>query len=288
MLMDFVGRGGRLFLTLAAMVISLSGSLAPSVRAQEANAAIVRPSSVDAHYHIQWLGAHIGDFKFKSSVANERYELRATADVSVFFGAVTWKGVTQSSGSLSSSGPSPATYSFQYRTGDKRENVQMRFAQRSVRDIEINPVFRPSSKRVPLTEAHLRNVVDPLSAAILVSQTGAARSGEQACNRRIPIFDGKLRYDLVLSYKGRQSVTPRGNIGGNAYVCRVRYVPVAGHKPSKDDDDYVTGNSGIEVWLVPMPQANLMVPYYISIPTPAGSASMIATKFDVDMQGGRS
>ena len=287
MLMNLVGRGVRLFLTLAATVV-FSGSFISVTQAEESNAAVIRPSSVDAHYQIQWLGAHIGDFKFKSSVANERYELRATADVSVFFGAVTWKGVTQSSGSLSSSGPSPATYSFQYRTGDKRENVQMRFAQRSVRDIEISPVFRPSSRRVPLTEAHLRNVVDPLSAAILVSQTGAARSGEQACNRKIPIFDGKLRYDLVLSYKGKQSVTQRGNLGGNAYVCRVRYVPVAGHKASKDDDDYVTGNSGIEVWLVPMPQANLMVPYYISIPTPAGSASMIATKFDVDMQGGRS
>jgi hypothetical protein len=288
MLRVLVGRNVRGLWALTALICVFALLAERRALAQSAEAAIVRPASVDAHYRIQWLGAHIGDFKFKSTVANQKYELRATADVSVFFGAVTWKGVTESAGYLSPSGPSPSSYKFRFRTGEKRENVEMRFAQRMVRDISIEPVFRPSSRRVPITESHLRNVVDPLSAAILVSQSGTARNGEQACNRRVPIFDGKLRYDLVFSFKTTRSVEKRGSIGGTAYVCRVRYVPVAGHKPSKDDDDYITDNSGIEVWLVPMPEANLMVPYYVTIPTPAGAASMIAAKFDVDMRGDRS
>jgi hypothetical protein len=259
-----------------------------SMAQEEAEAAPIRASNVDAHYTINWLGAHIGDFRFKSNISNHRYELRATADISVFFGAVTWKGTTTSTGTLTSTGPAPSSYSFRYSTGNRGEKVDMRFSQRRVRDVSINPPVHASMHRVPVTAENLRNVVDPLSAVILLAQTIPSHSGEQACSRRIPIFDGKLRYDLVLSYKGKQSIGNRGNLHGTAYVCRVKYVPVAGHKPSKDNEDYVTGNTGIEVWLVPMPEAGLMVPYYITVPTPAGSASMTATRFDVDNANGRS
>lgn len=287
-LSSIVARRGALLVLLAA----LGGVVAPPPSwPEEAEAAVaspIRASSVDAHYRINWLGAHIGDFRFNSVIENRRYELRATADVSVFFGAITWKGVTTSSGILTPSGPLPSTYSFRYRTGDKGENVELRFAQRAVRNVSINPPARQSSRQVPITESHLRNVVDPLSAVILLAQTYSFQDGERACARRIPIFDGKLRYDLVLSYKGKQKIGNRGNLRGTAYVCRVKYVPVAGHKPKKDDNDYVTGNSGIEVWLVPMREAGLMVPYYISVPTPAGSASVISARFEVDMKGGRS
>jgi hypothetical protein len=252
---------------------------------EEAEAAPIRAANVDAVYSINWLGAHIGDFKFKSTIANQHYELQAKADISVFFGAVTWTGTTTSSGTLTSKGPVPSSYSFRYVSGNRGEKVDMRFAQHSVRDVSISPPSHPSSRKVPVTAENLRNVVDPLSAVILLSQTIPSRSGEKACSRRIPIFDGKLRYDLILSYKGKQSIGNRGNLHGTAYVCRVNYQPVAGHKPSKDENDYVTGNSGIEVWLVPMPEAGLMVPYYITVPTPAGSASIISARFDVETNG---
>lgn len=255
-------------------------------QAQAAEAATARSSSVDARYRITWLGAHIGDLRFRSNVANSAYELQAIADISVFFGTVTWKGTTTSSGVMTANGPAPSRYSFRYRTGEKGEKVDMRFAQRDVREVEISPPQKSSSKRVPVTAAHLRNVVDPLSALILMSQTSAPKSGAQACNQRLPIFDGKLRYDLVLSYKGRQAIGDNGKLRGTAYVCSVRYVPVAGHKAGqREDKDYVTGNSGMEIWLVPVPEAGLLVPYYVTIPTPAGTATMIASHFEVEGPG---
>lgn len=292
MLIVFLGKGTCAPRTVAVLLLLgafvLAGQSAPVKAQSSAEAAPIRANGVDAHYRINWLGAHIGDFRFKSSISQQRYELRATADVSVFFGAVTWRGTTVSSGTLTPRGPVPSNYSFRYRNGEKGEKVEMSFAHRSVREVSIDPPARLSSRRIPITESHLRNVVDPLSAVILLSQTYATRNGEQACNRRIPVFDGKLRYDLALSYKGKRNIGRDGNLRGTAYVCRVRYIPVAGHKPSKEENDYVTGNSGIEVWLVPLPEAGLMVPYYLSIPTPAGSASMISAKFKVDTGNGRS
>ena len=86
----------------------------------------------------------------------------------------------------------------------------------------------PGGRNVPITAAHLQNVVDPLSAIVLLSQARLNRG--EACNKRLPIFDGKIRYDLVLSPKGTRNVGSAGNLRGTAYVCSVRFVPIAGHK----------------------------------------------------------
>ncbi len=248
----------------------------------------VKASNVRAIYNIHWLGTHIGEFKINSTITNRRYTLSATADISVFFGTVDWHGVTASNGMMTANGPVPQSYSFRYHTDERREAIEIRFQQKMVQDIIINPPSYPAGRSVPITAAHLQNVVDPLSALVLLSQARLSRrSGEGACNKRIPIFDGKVRYDLVLSpsAKGVRHIEPAGRLRGPAYVCRVNYVPIAGHRPGKND--YATGNTGIEIWLVPVPDAGLLVPYYVHVPTPAGTASLVAARFDVETPGGR-
>jgi Protein of unknown function (DUF3108) len=246
----------------------------------------IRASTVNAVYRIHWLGAHIGDFKIRSSITNRRYTLQANADVSVFFGAVSWQGTTSSYGMMTANGPVPQNYTFRYATNERREAIELRFQQRMVQDIIINPPSHPSSRAVPITAAHLQNVVDPLTAVVLLSQARLSR-GNDACDKRIPIFDGRIRYDLVLSPKGTRTVGGAGRLHGTAYVCRVGYVPLAGHKLGKQGADYATGNTGIEVWLVPVPEAGLLVPYYVHVPTPAGTASMVTAKFELETPSGR-
>jgi len=248
----------------------------------------VRASTVNAVYGIHFLGTHIGDFKIRSSITNRRYTLQANADVSVFFGAVSWQGVTNSYGLMTANGPVPQNYTFRYATNDRREAVEIRFQQRMVQDIIINPPAHPGARSVPITAADLQNVVDPLSAVVLLSQARLSRHSGEACNKRLPIFDGKIRYDLVLSPKGTRTIGGAGKLHGTAYVCRVNYVPIAGHKPGRQGgNDYATGNTGIEIWLVPVPEAGLLVPYYVHMPTPAGTASLVTAKFDVETPSGR-
>ena len=246
----------------------------------------VRPSTVNALYNISFLGSQIGEFKVRSTINARQYSLQATADLSALFGIVSWKGVTNSHGLMTPAGPVPQNYHFRYATSDKSEAVEIRFQDRMVQDIIINPPSRPGARAVPITAEDLQNVVDPLSALILLTQARPSRfSAAEACNRRLPVFDGRIRYDLVLSPKGTRPIESVGRLHGNAYVCRVSYVPIAGHKAGKTD--YAAGNSGIEIWLVPMPEAGLLVPYYVHVPTPAGTASMITARFDVDTSAGR-
>jgi hypothetical protein len=247
----------------------------------------VRASAVNAVYRISWLGVPIGDFKIKSSITNRQYSMQANADISVFFGTVTWQGATSSRGLMTANGPVPQNYTFRYATNDRREAIELRFQQKTVQDIIINPPQHPSARSVPITAVHLQNVLDPLSALVLLSQARLTRHGGDACNKRLPIFDGKTRYDLVLSPKGTRTIGATGKLHGTAFVCSVRYVPIAGHRLGKSENDYAAGNTGIEVWLVPLPEAGLLVPYYVHLPTPAGTASMVTAKFDVETPAGR-
>ncbi len=257
-----------------------------SPRPEEPGDLAVRASTVDAVYQISWLGAHIGDFRIQTSITTRKYSMQASAELSVFFGTFSWQGATTSSGMMTANGPVPQNYTFKYATNDKRESVELRFQKRMVQDILINPPQYPGGRHVPITAAHLQNVVDPLSALVLLSQ--ARLNHGEACNKRLPIFDGKIRYDLILSPKGTRTVGSAGKLRGTAYVCSVRFVPIAGHKMGKQgENDVGSGNTGIEVWLVPVPEAGLIVPYYIHVPTPAGTASMVTAKFDVQTPAGR-
>ncbi len=251
-----------------------------------AEALQVQSSTVNASYRIHFLGAHIGDFKIRSAITNRRYTLQANADVSVFFGTISWQGATSSYGLMTANGPVPQNYNFRYATNDRRETVELRFQQRMVQDIIINPPARPGSHSVPITAAHLQNVLDPLSAIVLLTQMRLSSTGGEPCDKRLPIFDGRVRYDVVLSPKGTRPTGGSGRMRGTAYVCKVNYVPIAGHKPGKQAADYATGNTGIEVWLVPVPEAGLLVPYYVHVPTPAGTASMVTSKFDLETSRG--
>ena len=258
--------------------------LAP--KPEDAGDLAVRASTVDAVYQISWLGTHIGDFRIKSSITTRQYSLQASAELSVFFGTFSWQGATTSSGLMTANGPVPQNYTFKYATNEKRESVELRFQKRMVQDILVNPPQFPGARNVPITAAHLQNVVDPLSAIVLLSQ--ARLNHGEACNKRLPIFDGKIRYDLILSPKGTRNVGSSGKLRGTAYVCSVRFVPIAGHKMGKQgENDVASGNTGIEVWLVPVPEAGLIVPYYVHVPTPAGTASMVTAKFDVQTPAGR-
>jgi hypothetical protein len=239
-------------------------------------------SKIVVSYNIRFNGIGIGDVKFWSQMTSRQYTLTAKASISVLAGMMfDWKGSTSSSGLVTAKGPLPANYNFAYEANDKREQIQLRFTNNKVEEVLINPVKAPKSGRVPITDEHLRDVVDPLSAVILLSRAGDKKGGTEACERRLPIFDGKMRYDLVFNYKTTKQLESEGGYKGPAYVCKVKFIPIAGHRPGRKDG-LITNTDNIEVWLVPIPDAHIVFPYYVTIPTTAGSASITSERFEFE------
>lgn len=255
----------------------LSGIAAPAGAAADP-----WPASVRAHYEINFNGFNVGAFEFQSQAESESYTLVANARLSVLLGAFTWDGQTRSFGLLDSQAPKPASFTFDFRSNLRAGSTKLGFSDGTVTNIANLPPAPAKPDAVPLREQHLRGVFDPLSAILVLSRSQAANP----CDRRIPIFDGKERFDLVLSYKGDVRIAEQVPSGqpGIAHVCRIRYVPIAGHKLD-NETRFMATNNDIEVALRPIPSANVLVPYQINIPTMGGSATITSKRVDIVSPG---
>jgi hypothetical protein len=123
-------------------------------------------------------------------------------------------------------------------------------------------------------------VLDPLSAAFLHMTGGAS-----VCDATMPVYDGLLRFDLVLTPKRADQLPSEAPAGltGPAAVCNVKFVPVGGYKPDNAAIKYLSQTDEIEAWLVRLPQTTLYVPYWIGVPTPLGRGGATLTKIKIEL-----
>lgn len=253
-------------IAVLAMAAALCG-LSPPARANE-----TWPAQVRATYRIEFGGFELGSFSFNAKVADGRYDVRGDARLSALLGAFKWQGLTHASGRISGSLAQPASYAFDFAGTGKSGAIRMGFQGQSVTNLANSPPETPKPDIVPVRREHLKGVIDPLSAVMLLSR---GENGDP-CAHRLPIFDGKQRFDLVLSLRGHERLAGRAVEGqpGVAYVCQVRYVPIAGHKQN-EQTRALAASRGIEVALRPVPGANLFIPQRISVPTVAGTARIV-------------
>jgi hypothetical protein len=174
----------------------------------------------------------------------------------------------------------PSSSAANITTSRGTNDVQMSFHRGNVKDIVAQPPMEPGPDRVAVTEAHRHGVLDPITAGVIaVAGTGEV-VGPAACERRIPVFDGHQRFDLVLSFKRMDTVRAEKGYQGPVVVCAIRYRPIAGHRPDRYAVKYLQEQHDIEAWLAPIAGTRVVVPYRISVPTLFGTAVLEATRFE--------
>ena len=229
------------------------------------------PHEVQAHYKVRFNGFEVGTFEFNASVNGQAYVLTGNAQLSALLGALSWKGETRAAGTLTPQVPKPAGYTFDFNGIGKTGSIKMSFAGDSIASVSHTPPVQPQPDIVPVREEQLKGVFDPLTAVMAIARSTAS----SPCGRRISIFDGRQRFDLVLTFAREERVVESKPSGqpDTAVVCRVQFIPVSGHKMNAETQ-HMASSEGIELTLRPVPSANLFVPYQITIPTIAGSATL--------------
>ena len=242
-------------------------ALACGAQAEPAPAAATAtwPKSVATVYKLYFNGFEVGSFSFQSESSGKTYTANSKASVSALFGAFKWNGTLSASGSLAAAGPQPVAYLLNFKTKSKQGLVRLGFDKGAVKTVTVEPKkdwVNPDI--VPVKPDHMKSVFDPMSAILAMTHAG----GGDPCAKTVPIFDGKVRFNLVMSYKGKQKLSEKAPSGqpSDLVVCKVKYQPIAGHKP-KDFVNPWIDYSGIEISLRPVPAANVFVPYNITIPT---------------------
>jgi Protein of unknown function (DUF3108) len=236
------------------------------------------PTSVTATYKLAFGGFSVGKYHFQSNASGKSYVTTGSADISALFGAFKWKGGIESTGTLGQAAPLPGNYKLNFKSKSKTSSVTLGFDKGNVKTVAIEPAKPPHPEAVPVKPEHMKNVFDPMSSILAITHA----DGPNPCNRTIPIFDGKIRFNLVMSAKGEQKIKESKPSGQptELKVCKVSYQPIAGHKP-KDFENPWVDYSGIEIALRPVPSANLYVPYRVSIPTTLGAAVMTAETVNI-------
>ena len=75
----------------------------------------------------------------------------------------------------------------------------------------------------------------------------------QACQRKLAIFDGRMRYDLQLAFKRLDQVkVGKGLSGHRRWSARCDFSPIAGHIPDRAAIKYLADLRDIELWLAPI------------------------------------
>lgn len=253
------------------VIVMLAGATCDPVRAQ---------GKLEARYAASVGGIPLGKGAWVIEIGESQYTAAASGRVTGVLRAVTsGEGSSAVRGLMNGGHPVPQNYAVHVTSDDKTDEVRMTFNSGTVKELVAEPPFAPTPDRVPVTEVHRKGVIDPMSAGLMpVGGTGDVLVPE-ACQRTLPIFDGRQRFDLTLTFKRLDKVSADKGYQGPVVVCQVTYQPLAGHRPSRYAIKYLMEQRDMEIWLAPILGTRIVVPYRIQVPTLLGAAVLEATQF---------
>jgi hypothetical protein len=152
----------------------------------------------------------------------------------------------------------------------------------SVKELTASPP--PGGERVPVTEANRQGIVDPLTAMLFSGATAGEGLSQEACRHTLPIFDGRQRYDLKLSFKRMDKVTAEKGYAGPVVVCSVGYEPIAGHRASIPLVKYLSEGREMEITLAPVAGTRLLAPFRLSVVSMIANLVIEANRFEATAQ----
>lgn len=257
----------------AIAVLATSSLHLPSARADQAQ--------LVGQYAISVAGFKVAKASLSLAIDGNAYSAAmqaSSAAVGRLFSSGT--SVASSSGFFKSSKVQPINYRMDSQSKKLRTHVSLAMRGGSVRSGKAAPPLRETSDRVRLSKRHKRNVVDPLSAAIMPVSSPRKATGSAACRRTIPVFDGWTRYDVQLRFKETRTVSV-GNYKGPVAVCAAKWLPIAGHRDGKPSVVHMRDRSNIEAWIAPIGNTRYTLPIRVQMDTQAGRLVVSASKLTV-------
>jgi hypothetical protein len=235
---------------------------------------------LDARYVVTLGGLQIGRGAWVIDIAENQYTAAASGSTTGLLRVLaSGQGTGASRGYMVAGNPIPASFAASITADKKTEEIRMTLGAGEVKDFAVNPPTPLDPDRVPLTDAHRRGVSDPMTASLIRVPGNGEMLGPQACQRIVPVFDGRMRYNLEFVFKRMERVKADKGYAGPAVVCAVYFSPIAGYVPNRVAIRYLVNQRDMEVWLAPVTGTRVLVPFRVSIPTPIGVGVLLATQF---------
>ena len=258
-------------LCAGAFLLFVTSFLAPAAHAQ---------GRLDAHYEASLSGIPVGKGSWTIEIGDDTFSASAQGGTSGLLKAFSGgTGTGASQGRVVNGALVANAYTATTMTAKKSETIRLVLANGGVKDFSIEPEPPVDPDRIVVTDAHRKNVFDPMTGSMIRVPGNVDPLSPDACRTGAGIFDGRLRYDLKLDFKRMETVKAERGYHGPAVVCAVYFTPVAGYIPDRPVIKYLATQRNIEIAFVPIAGTRVLVPFRMTIPTPFGPAMLEATSF---------
>jgi len=235
---------------------------------------------LDARYVVTLAGLQIGKGAWVIDIAEDQFTAAASGATSGFLQVFSGgSGSGASRGAVVSGRPVPASYAASTTSDRKTEEIRITIERGNVKDYTVLPPLMPSPERVPVSAEHRLSVNDPMTASLIRVPGNGDPMRPEACQKVISVFDGRMRFDLNLTFKRMDRVKAEKGYDGPVVVCAVQFTPIAGYVPSRPAIKYLISQRDIEVWLAPIAATRVVVPFRVVVPTMLGTGIMQAVQF---------
>lgn len=250
----------------AALGVVLSGSAGDAEGAADSATAVHAAGThgVTVQYSGSVLIFQVADISIRTEYSADTYQaaarFTAAGLAALFTDADIEAGV---SGYRDGAQLQPYRYSHLNHASSKNRVVGIDFPE-GVAMPDVNPPFGNMGEPAA-SDADRAGARDPIS-TLLAMGLGAVSSGSSRCDGRLPVFDGRARYNLRFEDGGHKQVRTRA-WSGEALICHAYYEPISGYEA----DEFPTAEDiaqPIDFWLAPVNGGEFYVP--VRIRTNAG------------------
>ena len=266
---------------LARSVLGMLGSLCAGVVVLSGfSGAASAQGRLDARYEATLAGIPVGKGSWAIEILDDQFSAAAQGGTSGILKAFAGgSGTGAAQGRVVNGALVSTNYQATTTSSKKSEAIHMVLANGTIKEFGIDPEPPVDPDRVVVTDAHRKNVFDPMTGSMLRVPGSADPLSPEACHTGAAIFDGRLRYDLKLDFKRMETVKAEKGYAGPVVVCAVYFTPVAGYIPDRPVIKYLTSQRNIEIAFAPVLGTRILVPFRMVIPTPLGVAMLEATQF---------
>jgi hypothetical protein len=235
---------------------------------------------LEARYSATLAGIPIGGGTWAIEIADTQYSSTLNGSTSGLLRAFTGgQGNATVRGMLHGGQLPSSIYTANISGRKKIDTIRITINNGNVKEFKVDPPSDNDPERVPITEASQRAVLDPMTASLVRMPGNGDLLSPEACQRRVEVFDGRLRYDMQFAFKRMDKVKAVKGYAGPVVVCAAYFSPVAGYVPSRAAIRYLSKQREMEVWLAPIAGTRVLVPYRAQGPTPIGQAVVEASEF---------
>ena len=270
-----------------ALVLAIASTFALPAAAKTVEDEALR-QGVLADYTIYIGGLIVAEGSMKAMLADETYLLQSefgSAGLPKKFWDARW--TMRSEGRVQGDKLHPSRFAFNSVENEEKKKRLLVYNDAGMPKLSFDPPLPPEERET--TEPFQRKgTIDPVSSLLL-----PVMGKGNPCDRKLPVFDGKRRYDLDLTFDRKDKIATRNKgYDGEAVVCKVRMTPRAGMEKAKLATT-LRERDATWIWLAPIDGGRFYIPVRVQMRTPIGAAILDVVRMrplgvkaaDAGMQG---